>query len=77
MTMTTITIPIDTELARIYNTASVEDQKKFQALLVFFLRSIAASGQLDLNTLMDTISDRAQARGLTPDVLESLLDDDE
>ncbi len=77
MAMTTITIPIDAELARIYNTASVEDQKKFQALLVYFLRAIAASGQLDLNTLMDTISDRAQARGLSPDVLESLLDNDE
>jgi hypothetical protein len=30
-----------------------------------------------LGELMDSISDRAQARGLTPDILESLLDDDD
>ncbi len=77
MAMTTITIPIDSELARIYNTASVEDKRKFQALLAVWLRAIATSGQLDLESLMDTISDRAQARGLTPEILESLLGDDE
>jgi hypothetical protein len=77
MAITTITIPIDAELARIYNTASIEDQKRLQAFLVVLLRAIAGSVQLDLNTLMDTISDRAQARGLTPDILESLLCDDE
>ena len=77
MTTTTINIPVDSELARIYNAASVEDRKKVQVLLDFFLRNIAASGEIDLNALMDTISDRAQSRGLTPDILESLLADDE
>jgi hypothetical protein len=80
MAMTTITIPVDSELARIYNTASVEDQRKLQAFFVMFLRFMATeatSDQLDLKTLMDRISDRAQARGLTPDILESLLGDDE
>jgi hypothetical protein len=42
-----------------------------------FMATEATSDQLDLKTLMDRISDRAQARGLTPDILESLLGDDE
>ena len=77
MTITTITIPVDSELARKYYAASVDDQKKFQAYWAMLLLLDAALGEIDLNELMDTISDRAESHGLTPDILESLLGDNE
>lgn len=72
MATDTITIRLDTDAARIYATASPEDQKKLRLLLSVCLREIAAS-PTPLKKLMDEISDKAQARGLTPDILESLL----
>lgn len=78
MEMTTITIPLDADLAQVYKTASAEDQEKIQLLLRLLLREVVDfSAQMPLNALMDAISDRVQARGLTPEILESLLGDHE
>jgi hypothetical protein len=76
MGTTTISIPVEKELARIYNAASTQDREKIQTLLALWLREIAAPGPTSLGDLMDSISDRAQSRGLTPEILESLLDDE-
>ena len=72
MTITTITIPLDTDTARIYSTASAEDQKKLRLLMSLWLREFAVS-PTSLKVIMDEISNKAQARGLTPEILESLL----
>lgn len=72
MTTATITIPLDTDTARIYSEASEEDQRKLRLLLSLWLREFNVS-PIPLKTLMDEISDKAKARGLTPDILESLL----
>jgi hypothetical protein len=77
MKMSTITIPLDYDLAQVYNTAPAEDQEKIQVLLSLWLREMMTPGSFSLSALMDSISDRAQARGLTPKILESLLDNDE
>jgi predicted DNA-binding ribbon-helix-helix protein len=73
----TITIPVEPALARLYERASEQDRRKLQSLFVLFLKELAAGDSVALGELMDSISDRAQARGLTPDILESLLDDDD
>jgi hypothetical protein len=75
MTVSTINIPVDSDLARIYDASSDEERQKLQVLVSLWLRDMVAQGSLP--ALMDEISDRARARGLTPDLLESLLDDDE
>ena len=77
MATSTVKIPLDNDLARIYNTASAENRRKIQLLLELGLREIAGSNHAPLAKLMDTISDNAQARGLTPELLESLLNGDE
>jgi hypothetical protein len=74
VTDATITIQLDAEAARIYSAASEAEQKKLQLLLSLWLRELAAS-PTPLDGLMDQISDKAQARGLTPEVLESILYD--
>lgn len=66
--MASITIPVPVELAAVYDTASSEEQQKIQVLMRVWLRELASN--VPLNQLMDEISDRAAARGLTPEILE-------
>ena len=72
MTVTTVTIAVDTDTARIYSAASPEDQKKLRLLMSLWLREFAGS-PTPLKVILDEISEKAQSRGLTPEILESLL----
>jgi len=72
MTIANITIPVDAQTARIYTRASSEEKKKLRVLLSLWLREFAASPR-PLKVIMDEMSEKAQARGLTPEILESLL----
>ena len=71
-----ITIPVDDATARIYRTASAEDQKKIQLLLRLRLRELAEMPSGSLRAIMDMIGAKAEERGLTPDILETLLSDE-
>ena len=72
-----ITIPLDEAAAAAYNTASDEDQRKIQLLFRVLLREYTAPSNMSLRELMDDIGAKAEARGLTPEILEQLLHDDE
>lgn len=74
MTTATLTLELNAEAVRAYNTASEEEQKKIRLLLSLWLEEFAASPAISLHVLMDDLSDKAQARGLTPTILESILD---
>ena len=69
----TITIPLDPEALKIYQAAPAEDKKKMQALVSLWLRDLAIREPSTLSEIMNDLSRKAQARGLTPDLLESLL----
>jgi len=69
----TIAIQVDPEAARAYKAAPPDDQKKMQALLSLWLRDLATAQPATLKEIMTDVSQKAQARGLTPEVLESLL----
>ncbi len=71
-----ITIPVDAETARAYHAASPDEQKKIQLLLRLRLRELAALPTDSLIQIMDDIGAKAEARGLTPEILESLLHDE-
>ncbi len=73
MTVATVSIQLDNDAAQIYTTASAENRKKLQLLLSFWLREFDMPS-ISLADLMDEISEKAQARGLTPELLETLLD---
>jgi hypothetical protein len=77
MADTLITIPLDEASADAYATASAEDQRKIQLLFRILLREYTAPSNLSLRELMDDIGGQAEARGLTPAILERLLHDDE
>ncbi|GIV82989.1 MULTISPECIES: hypothetical protein [Roseiflexus] len=69
---TVITIPLDADTARLYSQAPADLRRKFQLLLNLWLRDLIISPR-PLQAIMDEISQKAQERGLTPEILESLL----
>jgi hypothetical protein len=69
---TVITIPLDVDTARLYSQIPADLQKKFQVLLTLWLRNLILSPR-PLQVIMDEISQKAQERGLTAEILESLL----
>lgn len=70
----TITIRVSPEAARIYNSATTEQQRKLEVLLSLRLTEVSRTTR-PLEDIMDEISRNARKRGLTPEVLESLLDE--
>jgi hypothetical protein len=69
----TITIPLDPQTAQAYNSASAKEKRKMQALLGLWLRELAGGEQRSLQQILDEAGRKAQAQGLTPEMLESLL----
>jgi hypothetical protein len=76
MATATITLEIDAESARAFAAASTEDRRKLQLLLSLRLRELTARPARPLREVMDEIGRYAEARGLTPEILESLLRDE-
>lgn len=73
MSTEAITIKVDSEAARVFNSAPAEEQRKMEALLSLWLREIAAVEARPLKEVMDQIGREAQRRGLTPEILGSML----
>jgi hypothetical protein len=69
---TVITIPVDVEMAQVYQTASTEERKKIQLLLRLQLPELIGQPKALLREVMDAIGAKAEARGLTPEILEML-----
>ena len=69
-----ITIRVTEEAARTYETASPEEQRKLDALLSLKLSEIRRTGK-SLEEIMSEISRKAQERGMTPEILESILNE--
>jgi hypothetical protein len=76
MATSTISIEVDDDTAKAYAAASEEQQRKVQLLLKLRLREIVAAPRKTLEQVMDEVGAEAQARGLTPEILESLLRDE-
>ena len=73
MATATISIEVDADTARVFSAASAEERRKLQLLLGLRLRELTAGPARPLKDIMDEIGARAEARGLTPEILESLL----
>lgn len=76
MATATISLEVDAAAARAFATASPEDRRKLQLLLSLRLRELTARPARPLKEVMDEIGRNAEARGLTPEILESLLHDE-
>ncbi len=67
-----ITIRVDREAAQAYRAASEQERRKLDLLLSLRLQDALHPGG-SLKDLMRTLSSKAQERGLTPEILESIL----
>ncbi|MEN9568251.1 MAG: hypothetical protein RLZZ69_3447 [Cyanobacteriota bacterium] len=70
-----ITIRVNAEVARIFEAASEEQRRKLEALLSLKLGD-ATRIKRPLEEVMSEISRNAQARGLTPEILDSILSEE-
>jgi hypothetical protein len=76
MTTATISIPVDLEAARAFTAASPEEQRKLAILLNLRLRELTVGPVRPLKQIMDELGAQAEARGLTPKILDELLRDE-
>ena len=76
--MATATIPleVDADTAQPFAAASAEDRRKLQLLLRLRLRELTARPIRPLKEVMDEIGRHSEARGPTPETLDSLLRDE-
>ena len=72
----TITLQVEPDVARFYNDAPQTDKQKLQALFGSWLKQYSEADVDSLKRTMDEISRNAQNKGLTPEILESLLADE-
>ncbi|HET6423563.1 MAG TPA: hypothetical protein VFG20_07750 [Planctomycetaceae bacterium] len=73
MSTASISIEVDEDMARAFAGASAEQRRKLEFLLGLRLRELTNPSARPLAEVMENIGARAAARGLTPEVLESLL----
>jgi hypothetical protein len=69
----TITIPIDPLTAQAYAAAGPDEKRKIQAVLSLWLRELTSGELAPLEQVLDEVGRKAKARGLTPEILDSLL----
>lgn len=75
MAAKTISIPLDAVTAEAYDAAPAKEKKKMEALVSLWLRELATGGPATLAQVLDEVARKARERGLTPELLESLLKD--
>jgi hypothetical protein len=73
MSNPTITIPLDPQTARAYDSATSQEKRKMQVLISLWLRELAAGDYPPLQQVLDEAGRKAKERGLTPEILDSLL----
>ncbi|WP_414579068.1 hypothetical protein [Anabaena sp. CCY 9402-a] len=72
--MENITIQVDPEIAKAYREAEPEKQQKIQIFLNIMLQK--AVSQKQLLDIMEEASQQAIANGMTPEILDSILNDE-
>lgn len=73
--MKTIAIKVDEDIAREYSKITPEQQKKIESLFTLLVRQELK--RVSLMQSMDALADEAARNGLTPEILESILADDQ
>ena len=69
-----ITIPVDSDIQQAFEQASEEERQELQVLVsLFFKEGWATKNVLEV---MQEIGSRAQERGLTPEILDEILQDE-
>lgn len=70
-----ITVSVDSDVANRYRLASNQERRKLDLLINLHLRDVTESGKSLRDTILE-ISRNAQQRGLTPEILQSIMDEE-
>lgn len=73
MATETISIPLDPQTARAIEAAGAEEKRKIQALVSLWLRELTSGEAPRLQQVLEETGRKAKERGLTSEILESLL----
>jgi hypothetical protein len=76
MATESINLQLDAEAANVFRAASPEEQNKLRVLFGIWLKEYGRTDTKALKKTMDEISANAKSRGLTPEVLSSVLEDE-
>ena len=76
MSTEAITLEIDAEAAQAFKSVSAAEREKLQVLLGIWLKEYAKADAASLKETMDELSRKAASRGLTPEILESILEEE-
>jgi hypothetical protein len=76
METATISLQLDPDTAQAYQSKSDKERRQLQLLLNLRLRELTAQPSRPLTVIMDDIGREAEARGMTPEILQTLLGDD-
>ncbi len=71
-----ISIEVDAASARAFTNASDDERRRLQLLLSLRLRELTSHSGKSLKFILDKIGSQAEARGLTSEVLDSILHDE-
>ena len=73
--MEAITINVDNEVAQAYREAEFNKQQKLGMMIKLFFQPDLA--RKTLSEVMEEIADKAKKRGLTPEILQSILEEED
>jgi hypothetical protein len=72
-----ITIAVDVDTAKAYKGTSPETRRKIDALLSLEIDEAVREDETSLKEIMRQMSREARANGLTPEILQSILNEQE
>lgn len=75
MATRSISIPVDAQTERAWGSIGDQDRRRIEVVLGLWLRELARREPESLRKIMDEAGREAQACGLTPEMLDSLLKD--
>lgn len=71
--METITLEVEPKIAEAYQFASPEERRQIIEMVTLLLKRESENDIDFLRKIMDNISDIEESRGLTPEILESII----
>jgi hypothetical protein len=76
MASRTISIPVDAQTERAWSAIGADERRRIEAFLGVWVRELATRQPEALKDVMDEVGRQAQERGLTPEILDSILNGD-
>jgi hypothetical protein len=68
-----ITIAVEPQIAEAFRAAPAEEQQKIEMLINLWLKEMVAADRSALKEIINEMRQEAQSKGLTPEILESIL----